>query len=213
MGAMGISVLAHRGYWTQPSERNSLDAFERAFDCGYGVETDVRDLDGELVISHDPPRQGALTLAAMLTALSDSGSDATLAINVKADGLHGSLADALAGLHPTRWFAFDMSVPDTLSYLRCGLPTFTRHSDVEPDPVLLDAANGVWLDDFAGGWLNEAHVATHLEAGKRVVVVSPELHGRDHLAAWRQWRDWSVWTEPDLSLCTDHPSEAEEFFV
>jgi glycerophosphoryl diester phosphodiesterase len=205
---MGIRVLAHRGYWLAPAERNSLAAFERAFAGGYGIEFDVRDLDGELVVSHDPPRHGALPLGDVIELWKRSQTAGTLAVNVKSDGLQGALAAAITG----DWFAFDMSVPDTLGYLRSGLPTFTRHSDVEPDPVLYQHAHGVWLDDFGGGWLRQAHVERHLAAGKSVAVVSPELHGRDHAQAWREWRTWSVWREPQLHLCTDHPREAEEAF-
>lgn len=210
---MGVSVLAHRGYWRAPSERNSLAAFQRAFDRGYGAEIDVRDLDGELVVSHDPPLRGALAFEDVVDALASSGSGGVLAVNVKADGLQARLAEALAGLDGAQWFAFDMSVPDALGYVRAGLPTFTRHSDVEPDPVLLRDATGVWLDDFGGGWLSEEQIAAHLAEDKHVAVVSPELHGRDHHAVWAQWRSWQVWTRPGVSLCTDHPLEAQEVFA
>ena len=213
MRAMGVSVLAHRGYWRAPSERNSLDAFRRAFECGYGAEIDVRDLDGDLVVSHDPPLRGALALEDVLDALTSCDSAGVLAVNIKADGLQARLAHALAGLDSAQWFAFDMSVPDALGYVRAGLPTFTRHSDVEPDPVLLEDAHGVWLDDFGGGWLGQDQIAAHLAAGRRVAVVSPELHGRDHQAAWAQWRSWPVWAHPGVSLCTDHPVEAQEVFA
>jgi glycerophosphoryl diester phosphodiesterase len=210
---MGVSVLAHRGYWRAPSERNSLAAFRRAFDSGYGAEIDVRDLNGELVVSHDPPLHGALALEEVVDALTSSGCGGVLAVNVKADGLQARLAEALGALDRSQWFAFDMSVPDALGYLRAGLPTFTRHSDVEPDPVLFPDATGVWLDDFGGGWLSEKQVAAHLAADKRVAVVSPELHGRDHHAVWPQWRSWPVWAHPGVSLCTDHPLEAQEVFA
>lgn len=210
---MGVSVLAHRGYWRAPSERNSLAAFRRAFDSGYGAEIDVRDLNGELVVSHDPPLHGALALEEVVDALTSSGCGGVLAVNVKADGLQARLAEALGALDRSQWFAFDMSVPDALGYLRAGLPTFTRHSDVEPDPVLFPDATGVWLDDFGGGWLSEKQVAAHLAADKRVAVVSPELHGRDHQAVWPQWRSWPVWAHPGVSLCTDHPLEAQEVFA
>ncbi len=213
MELMGVSVLAHRGYWRAPCERNSLKAFQRAFDAGYGAEIDVRDLDGGLVVSHDPPLRGALALDAVVDALVSSDSGGVLAVNVKADGLQARLAETLAGLDSARWFAFDMSVPDALGYVHAGLPTFTRHSDVEPDPVLLRDSDGVWLDDFGGGWLGEEQIAAHLAAARRVAVVSPELHGRDHRAAWEVWRSWNVWANPAVSLCTDHPLQAQEVFA
>jgi glycerophosphoryl diester phosphodiesterase len=206
-----MKLLAHRGHWTADHERNTLEAFERAFRSGWGVETDVRDLDGELVVSHDLPRTGALPFAEVVRAHARHPEAGELAVNVKADGLQDLL---LQELDPAvEWFAFDMSVPDALACLRRGLPSFTRHSDVEPEPALYDRSEGVWLDDFGGGWIREEHVARHLESGKRVAVVSPELHGRDHAPVWAEWSRWSVWADPAVLLCTDLPGDAEETFA
>jgi glycerophosphoryl diester phosphodiesterase len=208
--APALRILAHRGVWSDPAERNTLAAFERAFARGWGAEIDVRDLDGTLVVSHDAPRRGALPLAEVLAAYRAAGTAGTLAMNIKADGLQAPLADALAGVEPARWFAFDMSVPDAVVALRHDLPVYTRHSDVEPEPVLYAAAAGVWLDDFAGGYITEARIAAHLAAGKQVAVVSPELHGRDHEPVWRAWSEWRVWSHPAIALCTDLPDHALE---
>jgi glycerophosphoryl diester phosphodiesterase len=205
--------LAHRGLWAEADQRNSLAAFRGAFAHGFGAEIDVRDLDGELVVSHDPPRAGALPFAAVVDAYREHATPGCLAVNVKADGLEGPLAAALDGVPAERWFAFDMSVPDTLRYRAEGLPFFTRHSDVEPDPALYDPAAGVWLDDFFGGFISRDRIAVHLAAGKRVAVVSPELHRRDHLSAWDDWREWDVWGDPGVLLCTDHPIAAQEVFA
>jgi glycerophosphoryl diester phosphodiesterase len=207
-----VVSLAHRGLWAVADQRNSLAAFQGAFAHGWGVELDVRDLDGELVISHDPPVAGALPFSEVVDCYLAAGCPGALAVNVKADGLERMVADALRAVDPERWFAFDMSVPDTLRYVREGLPHFTRHSDVEPAPALYADADGVWLDDFAGGWIAEAAIEDHLAAGKRVAVVSPELHGRDHHDVWNEWRRWAVWSSPDVLLCTDLPTEAEEVF-
>lgn len=57
-----MKILCHRGYWRDKFHKNSAEAFKRSFDSGYGTETDFRDLDGTLVISHDPARCGALTV-------------------------------------------------------------------------------------------------------------------------------------------------------
>jgi glycerophosphoryl diester phosphodiesterase len=205
-----FEILAHRGVWQRLAERNTLGAFERAFAAGWGAEIDVRDLDGELVVSHDPPVRGALPFAAVVDAYRAAGEPGRLAINVKADGLQAPLAAALAGVRPSAWFAFDMSVPDAIVSLRHGLPVYTRHSDAEPAPVLYEEAEGIWLDEFGGGWLTEERIAAHLDAGKRVAVVSPELHRRDHREAWSAWRGWSVWRRPGVALCTDFPHEALE---
>ena len=48
-------IISHRGYWIQPAEKNTEEAFSRSFERGMGTETDVRDHRGELVISHDMP--------------------------------------------------------------------------------------------------------------------------------------------------------------
>ena len=205
--------LAHRGLWTLPAERNSLAAICNAFAHGWGVETDVRDIDGELVVSHDPPSQGTLRFEAVVDAYREHGCPGALAINVKADGLADMLADALRDVDPTRWFAFDMSVPDMRHYAQAGLPFFTRHSNLEPIPALYEQADGVWLDDFNGGFITHGRIAEHLDAGKRVAVISPELHGRDRDATWQQWSAWPLWSSPDVFLCTDHPTSAQEVFA
>lgn len=205
--------LAHRGLWTDLSERNSLQAFRDAFAHGWGVELDVRDLDGRLVISHDPPAAGALGFDEVIDAYRAAGCPGRIAVNVKADGLAGAIAEALRDVGHDHWFAFDMSVPDMLHYVRAGLPVFTRHSDVEPAPALYGKVAGVWLDDFAGGFIERPTIERHLDKGKRVAIVSPELHGRDRDAVWSQWRRWDLWDRDDVMLCTDHPTAAAEVFA
>jgi glycerophosphoryl diester phosphodiesterase len=205
-----MEILAHRGFWLAPGEKNDLTAFRRAFEHGFGVEIDVRDLDGRLVVSHDPPRSGALPFADVVALHGSIDGAGRLAVNVKSDGLQRPLAETLQRLASGQWFLFDMSVPDAVVCRRQGLPFFTRHSDVESVPALYEDSEGVWLDDFGGGWLREEQVARHLDAGKHVAVVSPELHGRDRHAAWAEWREWGVWSRPGVALCTDHPEEAQE---
>ena len=49
-----MKILSHRGYWKEEKEKNTIDAVRKAFDHGFGIESDIRDLDGKLVISHNP---------------------------------------------------------------------------------------------------------------------------------------------------------------
>lgn len=203
-----MEILSHRGHWLTPQEKNSRTAFERSVMDGFGTETDVRDLAGQLVVAHDPPMGDEIPWIDVVTQFDKAALP--LAVNIKADGLAQLLKRAFEGTK-LPWFAFDMSGPETVRYAKEGLPFFTRHSDIEPEPILYNEAVGVWLDDFKGGWINSALVKRHLCAGKRVCIVSPELHGRDPFDVWSWLKDLA--DEPHLSLCTDHPQIAKSEFL
>ena len=77
-------ILAHRGYWRKPNEQNNISAIKLALQKGFGVETDVRDLNGNLVISHDPPKlKNIFDLASFCKLVVQTKSTARLALNIK----------------------------------------------------------------------------------------------------------------------------------
>lgn len=198
-------VISHRGYWLSPEEKNAPVAFERTVASGFGTETDVRDRLGELVVAHDPALAGARLWTEVLDLF--DGTALPLAVNVKSDGLSDLLREAFS-TRSIDWFAFDMSGPETWRFARAGLPFFTRHSDIEPHPILYAEAAGVWLDSFGPRWFDGEVLTSHLAAGKRVCVVSCELHGRDPEDLWtllKGFRD-----KEHLILCTDRPDAALE---
>jgi hypothetical protein len=203
-------VLSHRGYWKEPAEKNRPVAFHRSYDLGFGTETDVRDLRGELMIAHDMPTGEEISLAAMLDIL--AGRNLPLAMNVKADGLARALKAMMDARGVADWFTFDMSVPETVVQLRLGLPVFTRASEYEMPPPLYDRAIGVWLDAFTGQWWEPAVAEGFLRDGKRVCIVSPELHGRDPLPLWGRLEASGLAAHPALMLCTDLPEDARARF-
>ncbi len=201
-------VLSHRGYWLAPEEKNTPAAFERSFQQGFGTETDIRDATGRLVISHDPPRGREMTFDDFLALHHRHNANLPMAINVKADGLQGLVAAALERNRPADWFVFDMSIPDTRGWLQAGFPVFVRHSDLERDPCFYDAAAGIWLDAFEKDWITAKDILAHLDAGKRVCVVSPELHRRVPDAFWAHLAASDCRRSQNLMLCTDRPVEA-----
>lgn len=205
-----MEILSHRGYWLEPAEKNTVAAFQRSFGLGYGTETDVRDSCGQLVISHDPPQGGELTLAQLLELAGDR--QPVLAINIKADGLAKPVADEMARHGYANWFVFDMSIPDTRGQLAASNPTYVRMSEIEQSPPFLDQASGVWLDAFeTDGW-RIAALAGLLERGLKVCLVSPELHRRAHLPFWQQLKESGLHLDANVSLCTDLPEDATAFF-
>lgn len=210
-----MNVLSHRGYWKDPAEKNTETAFRRSFALGFGTETDLRDRLGTLVISHDPPTGGEMTAEAFFALYAECGQGLPLALNVKADGLQQRLAELLArfDVPESDYFVFDMAVPDALGYVRRGMPTFTRRSDLEPVCAYYDQAAGVWADGFFADWGDLDELAGLLTVGKRICLVSPELHGRPHRPFWSRLVDWDLVAHPALILCTDFPEEARALFA
>ena len=95
-----MKIISHRGYWKRLAEQNTIKAFQRSFALGFGTETDIRDLQGELVVSHDMPKGDEMRLEKFL-ALVSSYEDAhslTLALNIKSDGLLIPLKNILVEL-------------------------------------------------------------------------------------------------------------------
>jgi hypothetical protein len=207
-----MKILAHRGHWLELSEKNSTAAFERAWAGGFGIETDLRDLGGRVVVSHDPPGNDAASFESLLQAHAARGCGTPLALNIKADGLQSAVAQLLAKYRVADFFVFDMSVPDSLSYLTAGLPVFLRLSEFESETSLIDRAVGIWLDAFAGEWWAADTVRNLCTRGKAVAIVSPELHGRPHLDAWQILRSLTPDVRGKVLLCTDFPDSAAKFF-
>ncbi len=205
-------ILAHRGLWHEPDERNQPEALRLALVQGFGLETDVRDAAGELVIAHDPPTRPAQQLAEVFALHHALAGHTPLAINIKSDGLRHQLKLLLDEHAVKNYFCFDMSVPEMLAYRREGLCCFTRQSEYEPHPPLYENADGVWMDMFESDWIMPEHVVRHLAAGKQVALVSPELHQRPHEDFWTRLRDAGLTGRPGLMLCTDFPESAREFF-
>jgi len=204
-------IISHRGYWLDPFERNQRSAFERSFKLGFGTETDLRDFNGTVVISHDVPKGHELTFLNFLDIYKNSSSiPLPLALNVKADGLSEMVRIALTDYSDLDVFVFDMSVPDMRNYFDVGIPVFTRMSEVEKSPAWFEHSAGVWLDGFESTWFDEDTLDRLLATGKRVCVVSSELHGRDPKELWSML--YLHRNVDNLLLCTDYPERARKFF-
>lgn len=211
------NILAHRGLWTHSEEKNRLGALISALEFGFGVETDVRDLNGTLVVAHDPPRQNnsMLYLSDLLEAAAPTINTQRLALNIKADGLAGMVKEIVEqwfGANTVNCFVFDMSVPDSLNYLHSDLDCYSRASEYEHEPCNLDRALGVWVDNFTGDYDQINACEKFLALGKRVTCVSPELHGREHWPVWEDLILSGVSSADGFELCTDFPMEAYEYF-
>lgn len=210
-----MKIISHRGFWKKQNEKNTNVAFFRAIKNGFGVETDVRDYCGELVISHNMPTPKSQTLDNFLEfyvqGLSQKYEPPMLAINIKSDGLQTKLEELLYKYKITNYFVFDMSVPDSINYLDSNMNVFMRKSECEEPSKLLNNINGVWLDQLLSDWYSPECIIASLNSWNNVCVVSPELHGREHRNCWRILKKIKL-KNSCIMLCTDYPQQAEEYF-
>jgi len=207
-----MKIISHRGYWKEEKEKNSSKAFERSFSLNFGTETDIRDFDGNLVISHDVAEKSCITLTDFLNIYNSQNCKLPLALNIKSDGLQKMLLKLLKSHLIHNYFVFDMSIPDTIMYLKEGMTVFIRQSEYESGTPFYERASGIWLDAFEGAWYSEELVQKHLDNGKKVAIVSSELHKREYLKHWTYLKSWSIINEDNLILCTDFPEKAIKFF-
>jgi len=203
-----MKIMAHRGFWTTENEKNSATAFTRALSHGFGIETDVRDVQGEIAISHDPFKSDGLSFLNFFNLVRDQ--DITLAMNVKADGLANSFAEFLKNDHKAQFVFFDMSGPEHFKYIKNNLAVLNRISEYETVFKFPDSGHGVWLDAFESEhsqflWLGEKR-----NNPGETYIVSPEIHGRNPKTFWEQIR--SLGDTSQLTLCTDLPLDAMKLF-
>ena len=208
-----MKIISHRGYWISPSEKNAEVAFRRSFEHGFGTETDVRDFNGELVISHDMPvsLEGLISLERFFIIYTEY-EPLPLALNIKSDGLQKPIHSLLERHSVENYALFDMSVPDQIVTAKHKLKHLTRASEYE-SAVMLDDAEGVWADEFHDNWIDAQFISDLAQKNKAVYIISPELHARNHLHRWRDYMSMGLQNFSHVFLCTDLPEQAKEFFL
>jgi hypothetical protein len=209
---MTVRILAHRGF--EPND-NSISGLMNGLREGFGIETDIRDLDGEIVISHDAPTKfnQLLYLDDFLKAYNDENHLLPLAFNIKSDGLATLLIEKISKFALKDYFVFDMSVPDQFKYLN-KTKVFSRISEFEKNFELLKLSQGCWLDEIGSPWLTVKDFEFIVKLQKPIAIVSREIHGWDHLDLWeiiRRVLDKYQYGQ-DILLCTDLPDEARVYF-
>lgn len=205
-----MKIICHRGLWKNPLEKNTKGALENALVSGFGIETDIRDLNQKIVISHDSALHDSMSLESLFMFYKNNQLKNFLALNIKADGLHQSLESLIIKYQIQNYFVFDMSVPETIQYKNRQIKFYSRLSEYEPTPIFYSSCDGIWLDCFESIWYSTTMIEKYLTDGKKVAIVSPELHKRQHTLFWEQLRDFRYCDE--LYLCTDFPEDAKKKF-
>lgn len=206
-------IISHRGYWLNDQEKNTRKAFERSFSLGFGTETDIRDFNGNLVISHDIPRKEEISLEEFFQIFISYDITLPLALNIKSDGLQEPLMNLIKKYNIENYFVFDMSVPDALGYIKKEMNVYTRQSEYEQVPSFYSASKGIWLDEFLSNWITKDKIQNHIDNNKSICIVSPELHQRNYKDEWNTYKEnFDIANSTIVNICTDKPEEAKTFF-
>ena len=142
-----MQIIAHRGYWKKKSEQNHLSSLKRALENNYGIETDIRDYRGKIVISHDVPKGKIILFEDLLKLYKKINSNQALALNIKSDGLQTELQKLIKKYKIENYFIFDMSIPETIKYSKTKLNIYVRLSEYENDYKNY-VHQGLWVDQF-----------------------------------------------------------------
>ncbi len=134
MSAYG-NKFAHRGLWDAKSPENSLAAFKKAVDAGYGIEFDIhKTRDGHVVVFHDD------TLVRMC-------------------GVEGRIEDkTLAELRELRLLGSDQGIPtlqELLALVDGRVPLLVELKGAALDTSLCPVANEI-LSQYKGPYIIES---------------------------------------------------------
>jgi len=217
-------LLAHRGNLAgiSGSAENSPSLLKRAFEQGFGIETDIRRAEcGELYISHDRTTDLSERIANDHAALWRQFPQQPVAVNVKEIGYEELLVNFIEQHDLVQQvFLFDFELIEdqpgtTARSIRTLDPTIRlasrasdRYGETITQALSIECASIVWLDEFDGQWARHADITRLKQAGRLVYAISPEIHGFPRELAERRWQQFAEWGVD--GLCTDWPVRAAQ---
>ena len=138
-----------------------------------GVEIDIRSSGQDIILEHDPFKEGQL-----FTDWLKDWQGQSLILNVKEEGIEERTLEILSAYPNLEYFFLDQSFPLLARTAKSGNKnTAVRVSDLESvETALLMNCNWVWIDCFLGDWNFLPGVIRRLQDdGKKICLVSPEL--------------------------------------
>ena len=203
-------IVCHRGMWRTQNQQNTVEACIKAVESGFGVEIDLRLVEGELVMIHDHGQvDESRKFENLLINLKKQRMNEPLFLDMKEMGMGEKIQNLLRKYEYDNYFLFNQATPDFITQSQIGLKVFTRVSEYEQlNDNIKSLAHGVCLDLFK----ETSSLSDYLSmvSLKDVLLISPELHKRPHDSFWEILKKLEYPSR--IFLCTDHPEEARKFF-
>ena len=176
--------------------KHRINSFDK-IDNNFSLELDVRDQNGDLVVSHDLPITSTIKLEDFLQKID---KNKLIAINVKSVEIEKNLKKILSDANLKNYFTFDWPVPSLLKALKHNLICAFRLSEYEKD--IIPNCDWVLIDSFQSIWYDANFLNSLKNSGLKLAIVSPELHNRKSDLA--QVKDIVNSVKVD-AICTDLP--------
>lgn len=170
-----------------------------------GVEVDIRSWGNELIIHHDPYKEGEKFIKWL-----DHYNHQMLILNVKEEGLEERLINLMQKKKIEDFFFLDQSFPFLIKHSQnCKGKSAVRFSEYECIETVLQLrsiCNWIWVDCFNINPLTKDNFIIIKNNNFKICVVSPELQGRtkpeDILNLKQSLKDQMIF--PD-AVCTKRP--------
>ena len=159
---------------------NHLDETVAAevFGAADGIEFDIRDTGGEIVVQHDPFLGGQR----FTDFLKFCPSNKFYIVNVKAEGIEQRAIADLEAHGITQFFLLDCSIPMMVRLGKLGerrlAVRFSEYESLATVEAMAPFVSWVWVDVFTQLPLTNAIETSILNHGLKLCLVSPELQGQ-----------------------------------
>lgn len=167
-------------------------------DPRFGIEIDVRDINNELVVSHDPPNDKSPKLKDFFEVQKNQ----LFAINIKSVEIEKQLKEIISYYKIKNYFTFDWPIPSLFKAINSNLITAFRLSEYEN--YIYKNCDWVWIDSFHSIWYSTEQIKSLKKHGFKIALVSPELHKR--YSDLERFREIVSLCRID-AICTDHPEK------
>jgi len=166
-----------------------------------GVEIDIRDYDGGLVLTHEPFTKGD-----SLEEYLKNYHHKFIIFNTKVDGITSHILELVKKYNIKDYFFLDLANPTLIWQANKGVrdiaARFSEYEPVEACLALKGKVEWVWVDCFNSIPLNQENYSV-LSKHFKLCLVSPEMQG--HPLDWIEKFKQDFKQMPIQAVCTDRP--------
>ncbi|GAB6109647.1 PI-PLC domain-containing protein [Fusibacter bizertensis] len=156
---------------------NTLEALKQV-SREHGVELDLRDEHGEIIISHDP-----FVMGEKFEEYLKHYQHGTMILNIKSERIEHKVLELIKQYNIEKYFFLDSSFPMIYLLSNDGEKNIAiRYSEFEGMDTIRNMAgklNWIWVDCFSYLPLDHTLYQEMKALGYKLCLVSPELQGRD----------------------------------